>query len=235
MESGYFNQIKQNLSIINEKIEQSCAKVGRSASEITMVAVTKTITSDKIITAIESGVKVIGENRVQEAMSKYPDIRNRVEWHLIGHLQTNKVKKAVDVFSMIQSIDSLRLIQEIDQRLKTTNKIIPVLIEVNTSGEVTKFGVQPIQLYDLVKHILELSNIRLNGLMTIGPGLAIKDKERSRPCFRMLYELRTKAEQEFRIKLPYLSMGMSSDFEVGIEEGSNIIRIGTAIFGVRSK
>jgi pyridoxal phosphate enzyme (YggS family) len=229
------NQIKYNLGIINEKIEQSARKVGRNPTEISLVAVTKTIPSEKIQAAVDAGIKVIGENRVQEAILKYPDIGNRVEWHLIGHLQTNKIKKVLEIFSMIQSIDSLYLAQEVEKRASSVNKIMPVLIEVNTSGEMTKFGVEQSQLSDLTKDILNLPHLKLIGLMTIGPGLAIEDKEQSRPCFQMLYQLRQKLEHQFSINLPYLSMGMSSDFEVGIEEGSNMVRIGTAIFGSRSK
>lgn len=235
MEIGYIDQLKYNLRAINEKIEQSARKVSRNTAEITLVAVTKTVSSEKIQAVVDAGIRVIGENRVQEAITKYLDIGNRVEWHLIGHLQTNKVKKAVEIFSMIHSLDSIHLAQEIDKRLKSINKIMPVLIEVNTSGEQTKFGIEPGQLFGLIEDILNLPNIKVTGLMTIGPGLAIEDKEKSRPCFRMLYELRQKVEHEFGITIPNLSMGMSSDFEIGIEEGSNMIRIGTAIFGSRSK
>lgn len=229
------NRIRSNLNELNEKIKASCAKNRRSPSEITLVAVTKTVSVDIIEIGISAGIRFIGENWVQEALEKYPNIGNKVEWHLIGHLQTNKVKKAIEIFSTIQSVDSLYLAQEIDKRTKVINKVMPVLIEVNTSGEETKFGINPIQLFGLIKDMLELPNIRIDGLMTIGPGLAVEDKEKSRPCFRMLYELREKAKSEFQIPLPYLSMGMSSDFEVGIEQGSNMIRIGTAIFGSRSK
>ena len=217
------------------RISNSCQKVRRSIDEITLVAVTKTVSIERIQAAIDVGITFIGENRVQEALDKYSVIGNKVQWHLIGHLQTNKVKKAVEIFSMIQSIDSLYLAAEVEKRANSMNKVIPVLIEVNTSEEDTKFGVKPGDLLGLIKDMLPFSHLNIAGLMTIGPGLAIEDKEKSRPCFRMLYELRQRTETEFSIKLPYLSMGMSSDFEVGIEEGSNMIRVGTAIFGERSK
>jgi hypothetical protein len=226
--------IKANLGVLNQRIETACAKVGRSVQDITLVAVTKTVPVDKIIAGIEAGITIIGENRVQEALEKHSVIGNKADWHLIGHLQTNKVKKALEIFSMIQSVDSLHLAQEIERRTAGTSKKMPILVEVNTSCEATKFGVPTAQLIDLVKDILNLPHLQLSGLMTIGPGLAIEDKEKSRPCFRLLYELKHKVENEFGIKLPYLSMGMSSDFEVGIEEGSNMIRVGTAIFGIRS-
>jgi pyridoxal phosphate enzyme (YggS family) len=225
--------IAENIARLNSKIEASCHKAGRSAQEITLVTVTKTVPAEIIELGIQAGIKIIGENRVQEAQEKFKTIGNKVEWHLIGHLQTNKAKKAVEIFSMIQSIDSLHLAQEVDKRLKAINKVMPVLIEVNTSGEDTKFGIGPAQLFDLIKDMIKLPNLKIDGLMTIGPGLAVEDKEKSRPCFRMLYELREKARKEFNLPLPYLSMGMSSDFEIGIEQGSNMIRIGTAIFGQR--
>jgi pyridoxal phosphate enzyme (YggS family) len=229
------NVIKQNLMDLQARIGRSCSKVGRSTDEIILVAVTKTISIERIEAAIDVGITIIGENRVQEAIEKYRAIGDKVEWHLVGHLQTNKVKKAIEMFTMIQSVDSLYLAAEIEKRTNAQYKEIQVLIEVNTSGEDTKFGVKPGDLFMLIKDMLPFSHLDISGLMTIGPGLAIEDKEKSRPCFRMLYELRQRAESEFGIKLPYLSMGMSSDFEVGIEEGSNMIRVGTAIFGPRTK
>ncbi len=227
--------IGQNLEILKTRIDNACTKAGRPSQGITLIAVTKTVPVETIEFAIDAGIKTIGENRVQEAQEKYNLIGNRVEWHLIGHLQTNKVKKALEIFSVIQSIDSLHLAAEIEKRTNAINKTIPVLIEVNTSQEATKFGVNPNELNGLIKDMLPLSHLQISGLMTIGPGLAIEDKEKSRPCFRLLYELCQKTETEFGIKLPYLSMGMTSDFEVAIEEGSNMIRIGTAIFGERVK
>jgi len=227
--------IGQNLEILKTRIDYACTKAGRPSHRITLIAVTKTVPVETIELALDAGIKTIGENRVQEAQEKFSLIGNKVEWHLIGHLQTNKVKKALEIFSMIQSIDSLHLAAEIEKRANALNKTVPVLIEVNTSQEATKFGVNPNELYGLIKDMLPLSHLQISGLMTIGPGLAIEDKEKSRPCFRLLYELRQKSETEFGIKLPYLSMGMTSDFEVAIEEGSNMIRIGTAIFGQRQK
>lgn len=222
--------IETNLKALMSKIEKACAKVNRDPKEITLVAVTKTVPVEIIETAIELGIKIIGENRIQEAQEKYPLIGDKVEWHLIGHLQTNKVKKALEIFSMIQSVDSLHLAQEIEKRASIMQRTIPILIEVNTSQEPTKFGVTSSQLLDIIREISLLPHIKIAGLMTLGPGLAIEDKEKSRPCFRMLYELKQKTEKDLAISLPYLSMGMSSDFEVGIEEGSNMIRLGTVIF-----
>ncbi|MEO0083047.1 MAG: YggS family pyridoxal phosphate-dependent enzyme [candidate division WOR-3 bacterium] len=228
-------QIQENISRLQERIDTACQRARRSPNEITVVAVTKTVPVNKIEIALNAGIKNIGENRVQEALVKFPIIGNKATWHLVGHLQTNKVKKALDIFTMIQSVDSLHLSQEINKRASAIAKTVPILIEVNTSQEATKFGVAPSELFYLVEHILPLDHIKLMGLMTIGPGLAIQDKEKSRPCFRLLYELKQKLEVKFGLKLPYLSMGMTSDFEVAIEEGANMLRIGTAIFGERPK
>lgn len=234
--------ILENLRNLRSRIELACTKSRRQISDVILVAVTKNVPKELIEMAIDISkedsnaipINIIGENRVQEALEKYPQIQRQVEWHLIGHLQTNKVKKALEIFSMIQSLDSLHLAQEIEKRACSISKVVPVLIEVNTSQEPSKFGVQPEELFILINQILSLKHLNILGLMTLGPGLAVEDKEKSRPCFRLLYELKQKVEQEFKIKLPYLSMGMSSDFEVGIEEGSNMIRIGTAIFGPRT-
>ncbi|MCX8015136.1 MAG: YggS family pyridoxal phosphate-dependent enzyme [candidate division WOR-3 bacterium] len=226
-------QIQENIKNLQERITTTCLKVARSPNEIEIVAVTKTVPVEKIEIAINAGIKIIGENRVQEALSKFPLIGDKVSWHLIGHLQTNKVKKALEIFSVIQSVDSIHLAQEINKRASLIQKTVPILIEVNTSQEPTKFGVNPSILLKFVEQILQFNHLQLLGLMTIGPGLAVQDKEKSRPCFRLLYELKQKLQNEFKLSLPYLSMGMTSDFEVAIEEGANMIRIGTAIFGER--
>jgi pyridoxal phosphate enzyme (YggS family) len=151
----------------------------------------------------------------------------------VGSLQTNKAKRALELFDVIQSIDSLHLAQEIQNRCGQMDLSIRVLIEVHTSGEQSKHGIQPDALPDLVAEVLKLDRLQLAGLMTIGPGLAIEDPEASRPCFKLLARLAADCRQRFGIPLPHLSMGMSSDFEVGIEEGATIVRIGTAIFGAR--
>ncbi|MEO0098719.1 MAG: YggS family pyridoxal phosphate-dependent enzyme [candidate division WOR-3 bacterium] len=227
--------IKENIKILKERIGEICAKKGRR-EEITIVAVTKGISVEKIREAIASGIKIIGENRVQEAFSKYQIIGEEVAWHMVGHLQTNKVKKALQFFQMIQSVDSLHLALEIDKHAREKNKVVPVLIEVNTSGEATKFGVPPDKLFSLLEKILPLKQIKVLGLMTLGPGLAVVDPEKSRKPFRQLWELREKIREKFQLppsQFSILSMGMSSDYEVAIEEGANMIRIGTAIFGKR--
>jgi pyridoxal phosphate enzyme (YggS family) len=222
--------IKDNVRRLREQIVKAAGRVGRTEGEITLVAVAKTIGPEKIQEAIDSGITIIGENRVQEAKEKYALIGERVQWHMVGHLQTNKVKDALKIFSLIQSLDSLRLAHEIEKRAETP---VDCLIEVNTSKESSKFGVAPDGLRTFFKELQEFKKINIRGLMTIGPGWAVHDPEASRSCFRLLRDLRDKLVEELSMTLPILSMGMTSDFEVAIEEGSTMIRVGTAIFGER--
>ena len=225
--------IAQNATAIKARISAACARVGRSPSDVTLVAVTKTRTPAEIDEAIKAGITHIGENRVQEAMAKKLLVTLPATWHLVGSLQTNKVKKALELFDVIQSVDSLHLALELQRRCEQMGRHVSVLIEVNTSGEPSKHGVLPDAAPDLVTELLKLDRLQLSGLMTIGPGLAIEDPEASRPCFQALRTLAEDCRQRFSIPLPHLSMGMSSDFEVGIEERATIVRIGTAIFGPR--
>jgi len=225
--------IKDNLIALEQRIESSCARAGRIRSDITLVAVTKTRAASEIDEAIEAGIIHVGENRVQEALNKKPQVTLPATWHLVGSLQTNKAKKALELFDYIQSVDSLHLALELQHRCEQMSRRIDTLIEVNTSGEASKHGVLPDAVSDLIAESLKLDRLVLVGLMTIGPGLAIEDPEASRPCFKMLRTLAEDCRRRFGIPLPHLSMGMSSDFEVGIEEGATIIRIGTAIFGPR--
>jgi len=221
--------IRDNLLWVRDRIAQACTRANRSPDQVTLIAVTKEMDVDKIREARAAGVKVVGENRVQEALRKVPVLPD-LEWHMIGHLQSNKAKKAVEIFKMIQSVDSFSLAQEIDHRAAQP---IPVLVEVNTSGEASKFGVIPEQAALLVEQILKLEKLNLQGLMTIGPGWAIEDSEASRQSFKLLFSLRETLRRQLNVALPVLSMGMSSDFEVGIEEGSTMVRIGTLVFGPR--
>lgn len=228
------SDIEENLSRLRAKIFKACEKVKRNPQEIKIVAVTKNVAVEKIKHAIDCGIEIIGENKVQEAQTKYTQMDKKVLWHLIGHLQTNKVKKALEIFELIQSVDSLKLAEEIDRRAKEKNKIFPILIEVNASGEPTKYGVKPEQTENLIKEMQGLENLNIRGLMTVGP--ASDDKQKVRQAFRQLKMIYEKLE---RVRMPnlqleHLSMGMSSDFEEAIEEGSNMLRIGAAIFGPRS-
>ncbi len=225
--------VAENLQGIRERIERAAARSHRNAEDITLIAVTKTVAAERINEAIQAGVEIIGESRIQEAMDKRENIRP-VSWHMIGHLQTNKVKYAVRIFDMIQSVDSIHLAREINKRCASADRKMPVLIEINTSGEESKYGCAPGKAPELVHAISEMKNLQIRGLMTIG--LFSDDPDVVRPCFVSLRQL---AERITEMKIPgvgmdILSMGMSSDFELAIEEGSTMVRIGSAIFGARN-
>ena len=223
--------IKNNLEIINEKIKKAALKANRNPQEIKLVAVTKTATIEQIKEAISAGVKIIGENKVQEAKEKYQILSADIEWHLVGHLQTNKVKHAIEIFDLIHSVDSIKLAKEIDRRSLQFGMITNVLVEVNVSGEETKYGIKSEEVEPFLKEISEFSRIKVRGLMTITP--IAEDKEEVRPYFRKLRELskEIKSKNIKNVKMDYLSMGMTDDFEVAIEEGANMVRIGRGIFG----
>lgn len=224
-------EIRQNINKIKAQIETAIKKRGNSFSlnDIKIVAVSKFASVSQILEAIESGIEIVGESRVQEAKKKQSEIgflTNKPEWHLIGHLQKNKVKEAVRLFEIIHSVDNIEIAKEIDKWAANINKIQQVLIQVNISGEKTKFGISYSEVQNLIKQINLLHNIRIQGLMTIAP--LVDDPEDARQYFRLLFQIR----EEFRTiaDLKYLSMGMTDDFEIAIEEGSNMVRIGRAIF-----
>ncbi len=221
--------IKERIKILREKIADALEKAGRSNEEITVVGVTKGIDIERIIEGIKLGIHILGENRVQEAREKIPLINLPCQWHLIGHLQKNKVKYAVKLFDMIQSVDSIELAGLLNKKL---NKKIDILIEVNTSGEPQKFGIAPEKLPALIDSILGMENLNLLGLMTVGPYPV--EEYRSRKAFSLLRELRDNMERRFKVKLPILSMGMTEDFEYAILEGANMLRIGRGIYGERN-
>ena len=223
--------IKENLEKIAEKIRLRLELAGRNSGDITMVAVTKTVEEDGIREAIACGVRIIGESRVQEAKEKYGKLGNEVIWHLVGHLQTNKAKDAVKIFDLIHSVDSIKLAKEIDRQARKAGKVQKVLIEVNLSGEETKYGLSPEEVIPFLKDISELPNMKVEGLMTMAP--FYENPEDCRPYFRRLKELveKVKARKIKNVEMKYLSMGMTNDYEVAIEEGSNMVRIGRAIFG----
>jgi len=228
--------IKENITLVQERIAAAAQKSGRSLADITLVAVVKTIPAERIEEALACGVTAVGENRIQEATTHYQALAAkypRLKWHLIGHLQRNKVRQSLDMFDIIQSVDSERLVEEIDARSLQTNRWlsapVPVMIEVNTSGEPSKFGVEYSKAIELVRFAAKF-RLSVQGLMTMGP--LTDDQARIRTSFRKLKEL---ADQVKGLGLPavemrYLSMGMSSDFEIAIEEGANLVRIGRAIF-----
>lgn len=217
--------IEENLVRIRQRIGLACTKINKDSSRITLVAVTKNRTLEEIKAAIACGLKEIGENRVQEALLKYNELKQipGLEWHLIGHLQTNKAKEAVKIFDLIHSVDSFKLAEEIDKQASKINKIQEVLIEVNVSGEESKFGIKPDELADLIKQISVLRSIKVKGLMTVAP--IVVNPEEVRSIFKELRQLRDSIDASY-----ILSMGMTDDFEVAIEEGAEIIRLGRAIF-----
>jgi pyridoxal phosphate enzyme (YggS family) len=225
--------IAQNVKNIRQRIASACARVGRKPEEVTLVAVTKTFKSEVLREVVEAGVFDIGENYVQELLDKRQALADqKIRWHFIGHLQTNKVKYVADWIHMVHSVDSLSLGKEISKRAEQAGRKIPVLVEVNTTAEKTKFGVMPEAILPLVKDLSVCSNISIAGLMTIGPFLP--DAEGSRPSFRMLREIKERVQQD-GFPMRHLSMGMTNDFEVAIEENATLVRIGTAIFGKRMK
>lgn len=225
--------IEANIKDIRSRIEKAAKKTGRGAEEIKLVAVSKTVEPERINEAIRFGIDIIGENRVQEAEGKFKEITEEVEKHLVGHLQTNKAKKAVELFDFIQSIDSERIAKEVSKRASEMGKVMDVLVEVNTSAEETKFGIEPNQALPLIATISRLEGIKIKGLMTIG--LFTDNPEETRPCFKKLRSIfeQIKSANVTNVEMRYLSMGMTSDFEVAIEEGSNMVRVGTGIFGSR--
>lgn len=224
--------IKNSLYSVKERIKKAAAEAGRNEEDITLIAVTKTYEADVINEAIDMGVTDIGENKVQEIVRKYDSVKP-VRWHLIGHLQSNKVKYIIDKVSLIHSVDSLHLLDEINRQAKKHGIIMDVLVQVNISGEETKFGIKPEETEMFMEYAGKLENIRVRGLMTILP----KDDNpvKSRLHFvniKRLY-LDISLKKYDNVYMDYLSMGMSGDFEQAIMEGSNMVRIGSAIFGER--
>jgi len=226
------SSIAANLAQIRERVARAAQRSGRRAEEITIVAVTKTHPSETIIAAYEAGLRHFGENRVQEFEGKTPALAKlTATWHLIGHLQSNKAARAARLFNRIDSVDSLALAQRLDAAAAAENKKLGVLIEVHLSGEATKSGVAEAELLVLAESVATFPHLQLHGLMTIPPFL--DHPEAVRPFFRKLAELREKVARRIAKPLPILSMGMSHDFEIAIEEGATEIRPGTALFGAR--
>jgi pyridoxal phosphate enzyme (YggS family) len=225
--------IAENLKAVTQRISRSCEKSGRPADAVKLICVTKEADLTEIEEVLALGVKDIGENRVQDALSKYMAIDGRAVWHLIGHLQTNKVSHVVRIFSLIHSVDSLRLVEAIDREAKKISKVQNVLIQVNTSGQKSKFGISQDEVRPFFEKAASYPNINILGLMTMAP--EAEDPEEARPCFRSLRELRDQLNEirytKYDIRI--LSMGMTNDFEVAIEEGSTMVRVGRAIFDSR--
>lgn len=220
-----------NLAVIQQRIGAACARAGRAADSVLLLAVSKTHPAEVISEAVEAGQIFFGENKVQEAKAKISLSPGKARWHFIGHLQSNKVRDAVELFEMIQSVDSLALAREISKRCEPAAKQMPILLEVNVAGESSKFGYRPELLLAELKELASLPRIALQGLMAVPPYAT--DPEKSRPHFRRLRELKTRCEETLGFSLPHLSMGMSGDFEMAVEEGATMVRVGTALFGER--
>ena len=223
--------IVENVKNIRQRIINACLRVHRNPEEITLIAVSKTFGADEVKKVVEAGLYDIGENYVQELRQKRGEVSDeRIRWHFIGHLQSNKIKYIGDWIHLIHAVDSLSLGEQLSKWSGKAGRKIDVLVEVNTGDEESKFGVSLVYAEKFAKDLSKLPNINLKGLMTIGPFLP--DSEDSRPAYRALGRLKISLEDE-GLKMPVLSMGMSHDFEVAIEEGATVVRIGTAIFGSR--
>ena len=225
------NNINERLAQIQEAIEKAAIKSGRFSKDITLVAVTKGVEPQAILEARGAGILIFGENKVQEAESKIPVINQPdIQWHMIGHLQTNKIRPALSLFSLIQSVDSVRLAKEISEISAADNRVTPMLLEVNISGEPKKFGFSADEIYTAIDQIVKLPAVKVLGLMAIGPNQV--DDEVKRQAFKKLKSIFSvcKSIKSNNLEMKHLSMGMSDDFEIAIEEGSNMIRLGRAIF-----
>jgi hypothetical protein len=245
--------VKENVYGIRQRILKVCSKINQDPSKITIVAVSKGRTIEQMKEVVDAGMTNIGENRVQEAILKYNNLTpsaeggslpvrqagayggntqylTSIKWHMVGHLQTNKVKDAVRIFDLIQSVDSVRLAEEIDKQADKINKIQNILIEIKTSPEESKFGLKPDEAIKVITEITKFKNINIKGLMTIAP--VVDSPEKTRPYFRMLRELKDEIGKFgiWDLGFGILSMGMTDDFEIAIEEGSNMVRLGRAIF-----
>lgn len=226
--------IQNNIIAIQENIENALKRSGREKEKVELIAVTKTIGIDKIKEAIDVGILDIGENRVQELETKYNLIGNKINYHMIGHLQTNKVKNIIGKTRLIHSLDRISLAMELDKRAKNIDKVAEVLLQVNVAEEESKFGLKVEEVLHFIEEILSLNNIKVRGLMTVAPFTT--DKILLRKVFRTLNVLKKDIESRNygNLSMDYLSMGMTNDYELAIEEGSNMIRIGSAIFGKRN-
>lgn len=226
--------LKENLVQVEKRVQAACERASRDRSEVTLIAVSKTKPIEMIQEIMDQGIIDFGENKVQELCDKYAVIKKPLNWHLIGHLQRNKVKYIVDKASLIHSVDSLRLANTINEEAMKKDIVVPILIEVNIAVEDTKFGVLKEDIYDLISQISKLSSIRIKGLMTIAP--FVEEPERNRIHFRNLRNLLVdiKSKNIDNVDMKILSMGMTGDFEVAIEEGATMVRVGTGIFGERN-
>ena len=225
--------IAENLKRVRDRIAEAAAKAGRAVDDVELVAITKTHLAEKVGEAVEAGHTLFGESKVQEARAKIPQLPSNLRWHFVGHLQKNKIRHALPLFELFHGIDSLALAEEIN-RIATDEGMHPcVLLEVNVAGEGSKFGFTPEAVRTEMESMLALPRLSIEGLMCIPP--LAEEAEASRKYFVQLRELRDSLETEFQLKLPHLSMGMTQDFWIAVEEGATLVRIGTAIFGERTR
>lgn len=225
--------VAENVKAVEERIRAACSRSGREREDVLLICVTKTKPVSLLEEAYRAGERAFGENRVQEIVDKYPQLPRDIDWHMIGHLQKNKVKYLMDRAVMIHSVDNEALAAVISKEAVKAGRVMPVLIEVNVAGEETKFGVSPDETEALIRKIADLPGLKVRGLMTIAP--YTEDPETSRPFFRQLRELSVDIKNKSidNVSMDHLSMGMTGDYEVAIEEGATMIRVGTGIFGER--
>lgn len=226
--------VRENLEQVRKNIEEACRAVGRDPSEVTLIAVSKTKPVPLLREAYDAGARCFGENKVQEIMDKYPQLPEDIQWHMIGHLQRNKVKYIVDKAAMIHSVDSLRLAEAIEQEAAKHEVQVPILLEVNVAEEESKFGLKMDEVLPLVETVSGFPHIRIRGLMTIAP--YVEDPEENRDIFRQLKKLSVDIEAKNinNVNMSVLSMGMTGDYQVAVQEGSTMVRVGTGIFGERN-
>lgn len=225
--------MKERLDNLQKNILNACLRVGRSSSEVRILLATKTVSTDIIGEVVKQGYSLLGENKVQELLEKVENLKSLdPEWHLIGHLQTNKVKAILPYISCLHSVDRWSLVQELDKRLNEIGKTLDILVQVNTSEEESKFGLSPEEVLPFLEKLLSIKNLNVKGFMTLAAFSS--DPEISRVSFKLLKKVQAEAESKFQKKFPELSMGMSNDYQVAIEEGATIIRVGTTIFGQRT-
>ena len=227
------SSIKENIENINAKIEAACQRSGRKREEVLFLVVSKTIDVPRIKEAVACGMTSLGENKVQEIMDKYEPMGEGIKWHLIGHLQTNKVKYIIDKVELIHSVESIKLAEEISKRAVAKGVTANILLEVNVVGEESKFGIKPEECEQMVREISVMPNIVIKGLMTVAP--AVENEEENRKYFRQMKQLLVdiNSKKIDNVNMTELSMGMTGDYEVAIEEGATIVRIGTGVFGAR--
>lgn len=228
-----YEYIEKNIKEVRDRLGEAALKNGRRPEEIKLVAVSKTFPAEIIKAAVEFGMTDLGESRIQDAEPKIEKLGDIAAWHMIGHLQTNKAKRAVELFPIIQSLDSIRLAEELEKRAGNIDKKIDCLIELNSSGEESKYGFTPDRILEALRELKDYRYLNLRGVMTIGP--YVEDENEIRRAFQLTRSLLEKGKEIVGDKFDTLSMGMSSDFELAVAEGSNMVRIGTAIFGPRKK